>query len=211
MAGLVRVPPVLGPLLRGRTSECARLDALLSAVRRGESGALVLRGEAGMGKTALLDYTERLCEGCRVIRAGGIESEMELPFAAVQQLCMPLLDGLERLPAPQRDALRTAFGLTSGPRPDRFLVGLAVLGAIFYALGRWYPGSGAEQVAWRPTRSYEDEIRLELEDVDQMIEAQNERRRATGRPEISEAQIRDQVAADERRRAAAARRYRDEG
>jgi DNA-binding CsgD family transcriptional regulator/tetratricopeptide (TPR) repeat protein len=100
---------------------------LLSAVRRGESGALVLRGEAGMGKTALLDYASRSCEGCRVIRAGGVESEMELPFAALHQLCIPLLDGVERLPAPQRDALRTAFGLMSGPRPDRFLVGLAVL------------------------------------------------------------------------------------
>ncbi len=89
--------------------------------------------------------------------------------------------------------------------------GLAFLGAIFYALGRWYPGSGADQVDWRPTRSYEDEVRLELEDVDQMIEAQNERRRASGRPEISEDQIRDEVAAEERRRAEAARRYRDEG
>ncbi len=127
MAGLVRVPGVSGSVLRGRASECARLEELLSAVRRGESGALVLRGEAGMGKTALLDYVSRLCEGCRVIRAGGVESEMELPFATLHQLCMPLLDGLERLPALQRDALRTAFGLTSGPRPDRFLVGLAVL------------------------------------------------------------------------------------
>src|SRR4051812_39193352 len=127
MAGLVRVPGVSGPVLRGRTSECARLDELLSAVRRGESGALVLRGDAGMGKTALLDYAARLCEGCRLLRAGGVESEMELPFAALQQLCMPLLDGLESLPAPQRDAVRTAFGLMPGPRPDRFLVGLAVL------------------------------------------------------------------------------------
>jgi DNA-binding CsgD family transcriptional regulator len=100
---------------------------LLSAVRRGESGALVLRGEAGMGKTALLDYAARLCEGCSVIRAGGVESELELPFAALQQLCMPLFHGFERLPELQRDALRTAFGLTSGPPPDRFLVGLAVL------------------------------------------------------------------------------------
>ena len=78
------------------------------------------------------------------------------------------------------------------------LGGMLVLGAVFYALGRWYPGSGAEQVDWRPTRSYEDEVRLELEDVDQMIEAQNERRRASGRPEISEDQIRAQVAAEER-------------
>jgi DNA-binding CsgD family transcriptional regulator len=127
VAELVSAPGLSGTVLRGRASECARLEELLSAVRRGESGALVLRGEAGMGKTALLDYASRLCEGCRVIRAGGVESEMELPFAALHQLCMPLLEGLERLPAPQRDALRTAFGLMSGPRPDRFLVGLAVL------------------------------------------------------------------------------------
>jgi hypothetical protein len=90
------------------------------------------------------------------------------------------------------------------------LGGLLVLGGIFYALGRWYPGSGAEQVDWRPTRSYEDEVRLELQDVDQMIEAQNERRRASGRPEISEDEIRDQVAAEERWRQQAAHRYRDE-
>jgi hypothetical protein len=91
-----------------------------------------------------------------------------------------------------------------------FLV-VGVLGAVFYAIGRWYPGSGAEQVDWRPTRSYEDEIRLELDDVDQMIEAQNERRRARGAPEISEDQIRDEVAAEERWRNEAAQRYRDEG
>src|SRR3954447_3468836 len=126
-AGLVPVPGVSGQVLRGRAGEYARLDQLLRAVHRGASGALVLRGEAGMGKTALLDYASRLCEGCRVIRAGGVESEMELPFAALHQLCMPLLDDLETLPAPQLDALRTAFGLRSGPRPDRFLVGLAVL------------------------------------------------------------------------------------
>jgi hypothetical protein len=90
------------------------------------------------------------------------------------------------------------------------LGGLLVLGGIFYALGRWYPGSGAEQVDWRPTRSYEDEVRLELEDVDQMIEAQNERRRASGRPEISEDEIRAQVEDAERWRAQARRRYRDE-
>jgi DNA-binding CsgD family transcriptional regulator len=123
----VRAPGISEPVLRGRAGECARLDELLSAVRRGESGALVLRGEAGMGKTALLDYVSRVCEGCRVIRAGGVESELELPFAALHQLCMPLLDNLETLPALQLDALRTAFGLRSGPRPDRFLVGLAVL------------------------------------------------------------------------------------
>jgi DNA-binding CsgD family transcriptional regulator len=116
-----------GPVLRGREAERARLDQLLRAVRAGQSAVLVLRGQAGIGKTALLDYAAERSEGCRVVRAVGVESEMELPFAALHQLCTPLLDGRERLPPPQRDALATAFGLSSGPRPDRFLVGLAVL------------------------------------------------------------------------------------
>ena len=115
------------PALRGRATERARFEQLLTAVRAGQSAALVLRGEPGIGKTALLDYAAERVEGCRVLRAVGVESEMELPFAALHQLCTPLLDGLERLPPPQRDALGTAFGLRSGPRPDRFLVGLAVL------------------------------------------------------------------------------------
>ena len=115
------------PTLRGRATERARLEQLLTAVRAGQSAALVLRGEPGIGKTALLEYAAERVEGCRVLRAVGVESEMELPFAALHQLCAPLLDGLERLPPPQRDALGTAFGLSSGARPDRFLVGLAVL------------------------------------------------------------------------------------
>ena len=88
---------------------------------------LVLRGEAGIGKSALLAYAAERAEGCRVVRAVGVESEMELPFAGMHQLCAPLLGGLERLPRPQRDALATAAGLSAGDRPDRFLVGLAVL------------------------------------------------------------------------------------
>lgn len=115
------------PVLRGRATERARFEQLQTAVRTGQSAALVLRGEAGIGKTALLDYVAERVESCRVLRAVGVESEMELPFAALHQLCTPFLDGLERLPPPQRDALGTAFGLRSGPRPDRFLVGLAVL------------------------------------------------------------------------------------
>jgi len=100
---------------------------LLAAARRGESGALVLRGEAGMGKTALLDYAAGQGERCTVVRAVGVESEMELPFASLHQLCLPLLEGLAQLPPSQGDALRTAFGLGSSVRPDVFLVGLAVL------------------------------------------------------------------------------------
>jgi DNA-binding CsgD family transcriptional regulator/tetratricopeptide (TPR) repeat protein len=87
----------------------------------------VLRGESGIGKSALLEYAAAHAEGCHVLRAAGAEWEMELPFARLHQLCMGLLDGLECLPKPQRDALGTAFGLISGARPDRFLVGLAAL------------------------------------------------------------------------------------
>ena len=103
------------------------LDQLLDAVRAGESRALVVRGEPGVGKTALLDYLAEQASGCRVARAAGVESEMELAFAGLHQLCAPMLDRLERLPAPQRAALRTAFGLSAGSAPDRFLVGLAIL------------------------------------------------------------------------------------
>jgi DNA-binding CsgD family transcriptional regulator len=113
--------------LRGRHDECEALDRLLAGVRAGESQVLVLRGEAGMGKTALLQYVIEGASSCRVARAAGVESEMELAFAGLHQLCAPFLDQLERLPVPQRDALATAFGLSPGEPPDRFLVGLAVL------------------------------------------------------------------------------------
>jgi DNA-binding CsgD family transcriptional regulator len=114
-------------VLRGRDSECEALDRLLDAVRAGRSGALVVRGEPGVGKTALLEYALERASGCRVARAAGVQSEMELVFAGLHQLCAPMLDRLERLPGPQRDALGTAFGLARGVAPDRFLVGLAVL------------------------------------------------------------------------------------
>src|SRR6201988_485301 len=112
--------------LIGRHTECCELDRLVEAVRAGQSRAIVLCGEAGVGKTALLDYVAEQASDCRVIRAAGVQSEMELPFAALHQVCAPALGNLERLPVPQRDALRIAFGLTAGPVPDRFLVGLAV-------------------------------------------------------------------------------------
>jgi len=116
--------------LRGRASERAVLDRLLERARSGSGGVLVLRGEAGTGKTALLDELVARASGCRIMRAVGVQSDMELPFAALHQLCSPLLDGLERLPAPQREAICVAFGLTVGPAPDRFLVGLGVLGLL---------------------------------------------------------------------------------
>ncbi len=113
--------------LRGRDQECALLDELAGAVRGGESRALVVRGEAGIGKTALLQYLVESASDLTVVRAAGVESEMELPYASLHQLCAPLLDRLGGLPALQCQALEIVFGLSSGPPPDRFLVGLGVL------------------------------------------------------------------------------------
>src|SRR5256885_9323385 len=115
------------PRLLGRSSECDTLDGLVASVRAGQSAVLVVRGEAGVGKSALLASLVERASDCRIVRAAGVESEMELPFAVLHQLCGPMLDRLDRLPAPQRDALATAFGLSAGDPPDRFLVGLAVL------------------------------------------------------------------------------------
>ena len=125
-------------VLRGRSSECALLDDLVSAVRRGESRSLVLRGEAGIGKTALLEYLVASASDLTVIRAAGVESEIELAYASLHQLCMPLLDRLDRLPAPQRQAMEVVFGLSAGGAPDRFLVGLAVL-SLFAAVAEERP------------------------------------------------------------------------
>jgi DNA-binding CsgD family transcriptional regulator len=113
-----------------RHTECGVLDRLVETVRAGESRAIVVSGLAGVGKTALLDYVAEQVSGCRVVRAAGVQSEMELPFAALHQVCVPLLGNLDRLPVPQRDALGIAFGMMAGPAPDRFLVGLAVLGLL---------------------------------------------------------------------------------
>ena len=113
--------------LVGRHRECSSLDRLVEVVRAGESQVLVVSGEPGVGKTALLDYLTRRARGCRLARVAGMQSEMELAFAGIHQLCMPLLDHADSIPAPQQNALRTAIGLAAGPSPDRFLVGLAVL------------------------------------------------------------------------------------
>ena len=113
--------------LLGRADECALLDGLLADVRRGESRSLVLRGEAGIGKTALLKYLIESASDLNVAQATGVESEMELAFASLHQLCAPLLERLPTLPAPQRQALEIVFGLSAGAAPDQFLLGLAVL------------------------------------------------------------------------------------
>ena len=116
--------------LTDRRAERRVLDGLVAAVRAGESRVLVVHGELGIGKSALLEYLAGRAVGCRVLRVAGVQSEMELAFAGVHQLCAPLLGGLGALPGPQREALATAFGLSAGPAPDRFLVGLAALGLL---------------------------------------------------------------------------------
>ena len=116
--------------LYGRHKECGLLDGLLDQVRGGRATALVLWGEPGVGKTALLDYAVASAADLQVVRAAGAEVEAELAFAALCQLCQPLLGLLGQLPGPQRAALRTVFGLDAGPVPDRFLVGVAVLGLL---------------------------------------------------------------------------------
>ena len=114
----------------GRQRERDALARLLNAARGGDGGVLVVHGEPGVGKTALLDWTVEEGQQLRVLRTLGVEGEMELPFAALQQLCSPIFDRSEGLPEPQRDALRIAFGLSAGPAPNPFLVGLAALGLL---------------------------------------------------------------------------------
>src|SRR3954453_11005392 len=115
------------PTLRGRRDELAALDGLLDDTRAGRSGVLVLRGEAGIGKTALLEHAIESASDFTLLRAVGVESEIELPFAALHQLCAPVDDFVGRLPGPQRDALEITFGVSAGAAPDRFLVALATL------------------------------------------------------------------------------------
>src|SRR6188472_256809 len=113
--------------LLGRRAECEALDGVLADALAGRSRAVVLRGEAGVGKSALLGYVSQQVDGWHVGQAVGVESEMELAYSSLHQLCAAMSDRLDRLPGPQRDALATVFGLSAGHAPDRFLVGLATL------------------------------------------------------------------------------------
>src|SRR3954454_11924124 len=110
-----------------RDSERDVLERLVAGARAGQRPVLVLRGDAGVGKTALLRHLSAAATGCRIARAAGVESEMELASAGLHALCAPIIARLANLREPQRDALSTAFVLSAGPPPDRFLVGLAVL------------------------------------------------------------------------------------
>jgi DNA-binding CsgD family transcriptional regulator len=181
--------------LQGRRSECAVLDRLVEAVRAGESRALVVRGEPGVGKTALLDYLAGHAPGCRVVRAVGVQSEMELAFAALHQLCAPMVDRLERLPGPQREALGTAFGISPGPTPDRFLIGLAVLGLLSDAAGKrplvclvddqqWLDGASSQVLAFVARR-------LEAESVGLVFAARPVGEELAGLPELVVEGLRD--------------------
>jgi len=125
-------------VLLGRAEECAMVDGVLGQARAGASGVLLVAGEPGVGKSALLEYAvaSASASGFQVVRAAGVEPEMELAFAGLQQLCAPLLDGLAQLPGPQRAAIETAFGVSAGVPPDPFFVGLGVLGLLSAAAAR---------------------------------------------------------------------------
>ncbi|MET9268537.1 AAA family ATPase [Kribbella sp. NPDC003557] len=137
--------------LLGRRPERAVLDQLLTDVRSGRSRVLVVLGEAGVGKTALLTYATESAADVSTLRAVGVQSEMELAFAALHQLCAPLLDRLDRIPEPQRRALATVFGLAPGPAPDRFMVGLAVLSLISDLAGEQPVLVVVDDVQWLDT------------------------------------------------------------
>src|SRR3954469_25163455 len=128
MSGAPLPAGITGERLLGREREREVLDRLLAAARGGHGGVLVMPGEPGVGKTALLEHAVGAAQEFRVLRTAGVEGEMELPYAALQQLWAPISDLMEPLPAPQRDALAVAFGLSGGQAPDPLLVGLAVLG-----------------------------------------------------------------------------------
>lgn len=157
--------------LIGRREECESLDRLLAAARAGRSQVLVVRGEAGVGKSVLLEYLADTASDYRVVRSSGVEAEIELPFAGLHQLCAPLLGRLARLPDPQRDALGTSFGLSHGEAPDLFLVGLGVLSLLSDVAGdgpllcivddaQWLDRASAQVLAFVARRLLADPLAL---------------------------------------------------
>jgi DNA-binding CsgD family transcriptional regulator len=172
-------------MLRGRRRECETLDQMLTAVRAGRSGVLVIRGDPGIGKSALLEYLVERAAGCRLLRAAGVQAEMELAYAGLHQLVSPLLGRLDRLPGPQRDALGAAFGATSGAAPDRFLVGLAVLNLLSEASaerplvavlddGQWLDRASAQALTFVGRRLHADSVLLvfaarDVDDDDELV------------------------------------------
>jgi len=160
-----------GAQLLGRKRECEVLERLLDAARGGHGGVLVVHGEPGVGKTALLEYAVEAAQEFRVARTAGVEGEMELAYAALQQLCSPILELTERLPQPQRDALAVAFGHSAGPAPNPFLVGLAALGLLSEAAeerpllcvvddAQWLDRASARALAFVARRLLAEQIAL---------------------------------------------------
>src|SRR6202023_3605629 len=158
-------------MLLDRLAERAALGQLLESARGGRSGALVVHGEAGVGKTALLEDAIASAAGMRIARVAGVESEMELAYAALQQLCAQLLDGLDRLPDPQREALGLVFGLRAGEAPDRFLVGLAALSLLADAASKqplfcviddaqWLDRASAQAIGFVARRLFAEQVAL---------------------------------------------------
>ena len=157
--------------LLGRQRERAVLERLLDTARDGHGAVLVVHGDPGVGKTALLEYAVEAGKDFRVVRTAGVEGEMELDYAALQQLCSPILEFTERLPDPQRDALGVAFGLSAGQAPSPFLVGLAVLGLLSEAAeqqpllcvvddAQWLDGGSARALAFVARRLLAERIAL---------------------------------------------------
>src|SRR5580692_9984517 len=158
-------------MLLDRRTERAALGQVLEAARGGRSAALVVYGEAGVGKTALLEDVIAAAAGLRIARVAGIESEMELAYAALQQLCTQMLDGLDRLPDPQREALGVVFGLRTGEAPDRFLVGLAALSLLADAANKepllcviddaqWLDRASAQVMGFVARRLFAEQVAL---------------------------------------------------
>ena len=157
--------------LLGRRGECEALDRLVADVLAGSSRVLVMRGEAGVGKSALLAYLSGRTAGWQVASAAGVESEMDLAYSGLHQLCAPLLDHLDELPVPQRNALATVFGLSTGPAPDRFLVGLATLTLVAQAAeqqplacivddAQWLDSASAQLLAFVARRLLAERVAL---------------------------------------------------
>jgi hypothetical protein len=179
------------PAFRGRSREREALDRLLEAARGGSSGVLVIRGEAGVGKTALMRYAADRASGFLVVQIAGVESEMELPFAGLHQLCVPLLGRLGALPQPQQDAVRVALGLASGPPPDRFLVGLATLSLLAEVAEaqpllclvddlQWLDGASAQVLGFVARRLLAEPVAIVF-----AVREPTEERQLTGLPALS--------------------------
>jgi len=182
-------------MLRGRRDECAVLDRLLEDARAGRSGVLVVRGEAGIGKTALLEYAVDAASDLRVLSAAGVESERELAFAALDQLCGPLLDRLDRLPGPQREALQITLGLAAGAVPDRFFVGLSALSLLSEAADERPLLCVVDDAQWLDRASAQALVfvarRLLAESVLMLFAAREPGDLLTGLPELVVERLRD--------------------